>query len=195
MKIGLTGTIGSGKSLVSGALRELGAVVIDTDEVARDVVAPGTQGLQSVIDNWGNGVLAPDGTLDRKKLAGIVFNDESQRAKLNAILHPLIAMETARRMAAAPPGAHIVLEVPLLFESGFDKLVDVAWVVAADEDTLVRRVCARDGASEDDVRARMQSQMPQKEKMRRARIVIYNNGSVEETKQQILEAWNNLEKL
>jgi dephospho-CoA kinase len=195
VKIGLTGTIGSGKSLVSAALRDLGAVVIDTDEVARDVVAPGTPGLLSLIGNWGPEVLAPGGTLDRKKLADIVFKDESQRIKLNAILHPLIGMETARRMAEAPPGRHIVLEVPLLFESGFDRLVDVVWVVAADEEMLVRRVCERDAAAEPEVRARMRAQMPQQEKIRRAHIVIYNNGSIEDTKRQTAEAWNNLEKL
>lgn len=195
MRIGLTGTIGSGKSLVADTLEDLGAVVIDTDQVARDVVMPGTPGLRAIVDAWGEQVLQPDGTLDRQKLADIVFVDDAQRQKLNGILHPLIGQETARRMASAPPDRHIVLAVPLLFESGFDKLVQSTWTVAADEKILVQRIIARDRVSEEHALQRIRSQMPQKDKIERSNVVIYNNGSIEDTRRQVRKAWSEIEEL
>ena len=194
MKIGLTGTIGSGKSLVASLLEELGAFVIDTDVIAREVVAPDTPGWREVVKTWGEDVLAPDRTLDRRKIADIVFQNESERKKLNGILHPLIGAETVQRMNAAPADTHAVLVVPLLFESGFDKLVERVWVVAADEEVLMRRVAARDDCSAEHVKSRIATQMPQQEKIDRAHVVITNNGSVDETRQQVVEAWNNIEK-
>lgn len=195
VRIGLTGTIGSGKSLVADMLQELGAVLIDTDQVARDVVLPGSPGLALIVAQWGGKVLSANGELDRQKLADIVFVDDQQRRKLNGILHPLIGRETAQRMAAAPPGRHVVLAVPLLFESGFEKFVERVWTVAADEETLIARITARDNVSREHALQRIQSQMPQQQKIERSNVVIYNNGSIEDTRRQVRKAWSHIEEL
>ncbi|HOC94299.1 MAG TPA: dephospho-CoA kinase [bacterium] len=192
--IGLTGTIGSGKSAVAGMLAELGAEVIDTDKVAREVVEPGTPGLKKLVETWGESLLTGDGSLDREKLAAIVFADEGQRRRLNSILHPMIGAEVAARLAASRAPA-VVLEVPLLFESGFDKMAHECWVVTADEDSLPKRIAARDGAGEDAARARITSQMSQEEKARRADVVIDNSGTLAQTRTQVAEAWRKIEKL
>lgn len=192
--IGLTGTIGSGKSTVARMLAELGADVIDTDEIAREVVLPGTPGLKAVIDAWGEQVLAPDGALDRERLAEIVFEDEKQRVRLNGILHPLIGIETQRRISESEARV-IVLVAPLLFESGMDKIVRQRWVVAASEASLVERICARDGCAPDHARDRIGSQMSQDEKIALADVVIDNSRSVGQTRKQVEEAWRKLEKL
>ena len=126
LRVGLSGGIGSGKSTVARALARRGAVVIDADAIARQVVEPGQPGLAAVVSRFGPDVLDPDGRLDRPKLAALVFHDAEARADLNAIVHPLVAAESARRMAAAPPGAVVVLDVPLLVEAG----VGANWEVA-----------------------------------------------------------------
>ena len=194
MKIGLTGTIGSGKSLVASMLEGLGAAVIDTDEIARHVVEPGTQGLEKIVSRWGSGVLDGDGKLDRKQLANIVFDDAGQLRELNGMLHPLIMRETAERIAGVPAGKVTVLVVPLLFESGFDAIVDRVWLVTADEQAIVDRIRMRDDATEDEARQRIAAQMLQSEKEKRAHLIIRNSGSVEETRKQVLEAWSKIEK-
>ena len=192
--IGLTGTIGSGKSAVARMLGELGADVIDTDEIARDVVKPGTKGLGALVAEWGEDILNPDGMLNRDKLARIVFKDEKDRIKLNSILHPLIMEETGNRLAdSKAPVA--VLVVPLLFESGMDKIVSQRWVVTAAEGELVRRICGRDGCEPDHARDRIRSQMSQEEKIARADVVIDNGGTLERTRAAVGEAWKRLEKL
>jgi dephospho-CoA kinase len=192
--IGLTGTIGSGKSAVAKMLADLGADVIDTDELAREVVTPGSKGLEAIVAEWGAGILNTDGSLDRDKLARIVFQDEARLNKLNSILHPLIIAET-QKMLAETKAAAAVLVVPLLFESGMDKIVNQRWVVAAPEDELVRRICARDGCDPEHARARIRSQMSQDEKIARADAVIDNGGPLERTRAAVEEAWNRLEKL
>lgn len=194
MIIGLTGTIGSGKSLVAGVLEKLGAVVIDTDIIAREAVAPGTTGWQGIVDNWGEEILLPDRTIDRKKLAQIVFTDEVKRITLNSLLHPIIAEETAKKIAMAPQGKVIVLVVPLLFESGLHRLAQQIWVVIGSEDALVDRICRRDGATREHALDRIRSQMPQKEKAARADVVIDNSGTIENTEKQVREAFLELGK-
>jgi dephospho-CoA kinase len=190
----LTGTIGSGKSAVAKMLGELGADIIDTDEIAREVVLPGTQGLKQIVETWGDGVLEASGILDRNRLARIVFKDEDQRKKLNGILHPLIMIETRKRIAASK--AHVVaLVVPLLFESGMDRIMNQRWVVAADESALVLRICERDGCEPEHARDRIRSQMSQDEKIALADVVIDNSGPLEQTRKFVEEAWNRLEKL
>lgn len=192
--IGLTGTIGSGKSAVARMLGELGADIIDTDEIARDVVKPGTKGLGTLVAEWGEDILNPDGMLNRDKLARIVFKDEKDRIKLNSILHPLIMEETGNRLAdSKAPVA--VLVVPLLFESGMDKIVSQRWVVTAAEGELIRRICERDGCEPDHARDRIRSQMSQEEKIARADVVIDNGGTLERTRAAVGEAWKRLEKL
>jgi dephospho-CoA kinase len=195
MIIGLTGTIGSGKSLVASILEELGAFVIDTDVIARKVVLPGSKGWRAIVDIWGEDVLAEDKSIDRKKLAEIVFKNEPDRLRLNGILHPLIGEETAAEIASAPAGSHIVLVVPLLFESGFDRLARQNWVVSSDDNKLIERICARDGCTPKQALARIEAQMSQQEKIRRAHVVIDNSGDIEHTQRQVKEAWSKIEKL
>ena len=195
MIIGLTGTIGSGKSAVASMMEALGAVIADTDDIARQVVEPHTCGWEKIVECWGRGILAPDMSIDRKKLASIVFHNESDRIKLNGIIHPLIAAETAKRIASAPPGRHVVLVVPLLFESGFDKMTQSNWVVAANESILIDRITSRDSCAKEDALARIAAQMPQEDKIKRADIVIWNNGSLEETREQVTQAWKKYETL
>ena len=174
-------------------LGELGAEIIDTDEIARDVVLPGAPGLKMITDTWGTRVLKTDGTLDREALAGIVFADEEQRRELNGMLHPLIAVET-RKWIEASKSDVVVMVVPLLFESGMDRMCGQCWVVNADEDLLVRRIMERDGCGAEHARDRIRSQMSQMEKTARADVVIDNSGSLEDTRRIVEEAWNQLEK-
>jgi len=194
MLIGLTGTIGSGKSAVARMLAELGADIIDTDEIAREVVLPGTPGLNRIIEIWGAGMIAPDGTLDRDKLARTVFADEAQRKKLNGILHPLIMMETQKRITASKAQV-IVLVVPLLFESGMAGIVNSKWVVTAPDEILLSRICSRDGCEPEHARDRIRSQMSQDEKIALADVVIDNGGTLEQTRTLVKEAWDKIEKL
>lgn len=191
--IGLTGTIGSGKSFVAETLRELGAEIIDTDVIAREVVEPGTPGLKAIAARWGDRVLKADGTLDRDAVAGIVFKDESERAWLNGHLHPIIAMETAEQLRrSAKPVT--VLVVPLLFESRMDAMADQTWTVIADDETLVERIMKRDSCGRDAALARIRTQMSQDEKAKRSHVVINNCGTMEETKEQTREAYDRIEK-
>jgi len=192
--IGLTGTIGTGKSLVASIMSELGAEVIDTDEVSRIVVEPGTRGYKEIVETWGEKVINPSNELDREKLADIVFNDEHQRKKLNSILHPLIIEKTFELIKASYKDI-IVLAVPLLFESGMDKMVTQKWVVTADEDEIVSRIQKRDGCGKDQALKRIASQMSQKEKMERADVIIDNSGKIEETRSKVKEAMDRIEKL
>ncbi len=192
--IGLTGTIGSGKSLVSRTLTELGADVIDADVIAREVVEPGTEGLERIVGRWGGRVLSSDGTLNREAVSDIVFNDESERIWLNGLLHPIIGRETARRIAGS--AAHIVvLEAPLLFESGMDKSTHENWLVIAREQQLVERIMRRDNCTRARAEARIRSQMSQEEKKKLADVVIDNSGTESQTRSQVEEAWRNIEKL
>ncbi|MFA6450779.1 MAG: dephospho-CoA kinase [bacterium] len=191
--IGLTGTIGSGKSAVATMLASLGAYIIDADEIAREVVLPGTQGLNKIVETWGAGLLDENGTLDRDRLARIVFKDEEQRKKLNGILHPLIMLETQKRISDSDAQV-VVLVVPLLFESGMDRIVSEKWVVTAPEETLARRICERDGCEAEHARDRIGSQMSQREKIALADVVIDNGGTLEQTRKLAEEAWNKIEK-
>ena len=191
--IGLTGGIGSGKSTVSAMLRELGAVVIDADEGARAVVEPGRPALAEIVATFGPDILDPSGRLDRQRLADLVFHDEASRRRLNAITHPRVREWMAARMQeAATAGAEVVvLDIPLLFESGRDEDMKDVVLVWTPEEAQVTRAVAR-GASEADVRARMAAQMPLAEKRERARWVIDNSGSLEETRRRVEDVWHEL---
>jgi len=194
MIIGLTGTIGSGKSFIAAVLDEFGAYVIDTDVIARAVVEPQTDGWRTIVERWGKDILAPDGTVDRKKLGEIVFASKAERGALNAILHPLIMQKMLEEMRNAPAGAHVVLIVPLLFEGGVQHLVDSVWVVTAPEEILVKRLMERDSITEEQALARIGAQMPQAEKIRMADVVIDNGGTLEQTREHVIAAWRNLAK-
>lgn len=191
--IGLTGTIGSGKSFVAEVLADNGAEIIDTDLIAREVVAPGTEGLARISERWGGSVLNEDGTLNREALASIVFKNDAERTWLNQLLHPLIGHETATRLGSSDADI-TVLVVPLLFESGMDATVDQSWLVVADEATLLDRICSRDSCTREAAEARIRTQMPQDEKRKRADVVIDNSETKEITKMKVLEAMARIEK-
>ena len=191
--IGLTGGIGSGKSTVAGMLHELGAVVVDADEGARAVVAPGEPALLEIVEAFGPGMLRPDHSLDRERLAARVFDDEASRVRLNEITHPRVRAWMAERMrAAAEAGAEvIVLDIPLLFESGLETGLDAIVVVWTPVEVQFRRAVDR-GMAGADVRARIKAQMPIDEKRARATEVVDNSGTREETLRQVRELWPRL---
>ncbi len=188
--IGLTGGLGSGKSTVSEMLRELGATVVDADEGARVVVEPDQPALAEIRERFGDGVFAPDGGLDREKLADVVFNDEGAREDLNAITHPRVRAWMAERMqeAAAAGAPAVVLDIPLLFESGLTAGLDEIVVVWAPVEQQFKRAVAR-GLRGDDARARIKAQMPIDEKRASATMVIDNSGSKDQTRRQVEEFW------
>ena len=178
--IGLTGGIASGKSTVARVLRELGVAVIDADAMAREVVAPGTEGLAEVIATFGPEVLAPDGGLDRAKLASIVFADTQARAKLTAITHPRIAQLSAQRIAEAMQTRtpYVVYEAALIVETGLHQGMAALIVVSASEPAQVQRAVARDAMTEEAARARIAAQLPLSQKTAVADYVIENEGDL-----------------
>lgn len=192
-KVGLTGGIASGKSTVSGFLREMGAIIIDADEVARQIVEPGQPALQEIAEEFGPEVILPDGHLDRARLGDIVFRDPAQRLKLNAITHPRWQEMFKIRMMELPAGVQAVFwDVPLLFETGTDKAVDQVWLVWVDEKTQIERLMARNNYTEEEALMRIRSQMPMEEKKERADLLIDNRGPMEETKRAVTRYYNEL---
>jgi dephospho-CoA kinase len=192
--VGLTGGIASGKSTVARAFAALGAEVIDADQVARDVVAPGQPALDDIVRAFGREVLLPDGTLDRKRVAARVFADAEARRALNAITHPRIAAETARRIAeAAARGARLVVyEASLLVENGLHRGFEALVVVSLPPEDQVRRAVERDGMTADEARARLAAQLPLAEKVAAADYVIDNAGGPDETRRQVEAVWRDL---
>jgi dephospho-CoA kinase len=192
--IGLTGGIASGKSLVAGLLRGLGAHTIDADAIAREVVTPGSPALRAIAETFGPSVIRADGTLDRKALAGRIFADPAARRKLNAMTHPEIRRrigEAVDRVRAARPDAVVVVEVPLLLDTappGAYALDGIVVVFAAEAEQL-RRLVARDGLDEASARRRLASQRPLREKVAEATWVIDNSGSLEQTRRQVEALW------
>lgn len=191
MRVGLTGGVGAGKSTVSRLLAGRGAVVIDADAIAREVVEPGTPGYDAVVRRFGSGVVASDGSLDRAALAAIVFADAAARADLNAIVHPLVGQRTEQLMAAAPPDAVVVYDVPLLVESGLAAGFDVVVVVLAADETRVSRLAGR-GMPEADARARMAAQATDEQRRVVADEVLVNDGTVDELTAQVDALWQRL---
>ena len=190
LRVGLSGGIGSGKSTVARGLARRGAIVIDADAIAREVVEPGRPGLAAVVDRFGPEVVDAGGRLDRPVLAALVFDDAAARADLNAIVHPLVAAETARRLAGAPPDAVVVLDVPLLVEaarSGYDVVV----IVEAPEAVRLERLVAR-GMAEEDARRRMATQASDAERRKVADVVLDNSGSEDGLEAQIDSLWAQL---
>lgn len=181
MLIGLTGSIGAGKSTVAARLKALGAYVIDADEVAREVSSRGSEGLREIVSAFGEGVLQADGALDRKKLAAIVFAEEEKRLALNAVLHPRILNAMRKRAAevlAAKKNAIVVYDMPLLIETGEHARVDSVWLVTASDEARIARVMARDACTRDEARSRIAAQMPQEEKCAYAHEIIDNSGDL-----------------
>lgn len=189
--IGLTGGIGVGKTQVSQLLADLGVEIVNADLLGHEVYQPGTEGWRAVVDAFGDGVVAQDGAIDRKALGGIVFSDPRQLERLNAIMHPRIyALAEAKLSALAARGVRAaVLEAALLIEAQWTPLVQEVWVIASDEDAVIRRLRER-GLDEDAARARINSQMPQSERIAHAHAVIDNNGSLEDLAGKIQTLWN-----
>lgn len=194
LKVGLTGGIGSGKSAVSAELAGHGAVVIDADAIAREVVEPGTPGLAAVVAEFGEGVLAPDGSLDRPRLGEIVFADEARLARLNAIVHPLVGERSAELMARAEAdGAPVVVyDVPLLVENGLESLYDVVVVVDTPDEVRVRRVAETRGMDPEQVRARIRAQADRETRLAAADLVVDNSGSREQLTERVARVWEEL---
>lgn len=191
MRVGLTGGIASGKSTVSQILRELGAVVIDGDALAREVVAKGTPGLAQVVAEFGEGILAPDGELDRPRMGELVFSDEGARRRLEAIVHPLVFERIVALEQNAADGAVVVHDIPLLAESGRAGTFDAVIVVDVPPEQQVERGVAR-GMAESDVRGRMASQASRDERLAIATHIVENTGTVEELRARVTELYDEL---
>jgi dephospho-CoA kinase len=191
MRVGLTGGVGSGKSTVAALLAGHGAVVIDADAIAREVVEPGTPGYQAVVARFGPDVVRADGSLDRPALAAVVFADEAARADLNAIVHPLVGQRSAELMAVAGADDLVVYDVPLLVESGLGAAFDVVVVVEAAVETRLARLVER-GLAEADARARMAAQATDEQRRAVAHEVIANDGSRAELAAEVEELWRRL---
>lgn len=188
--IGLTGGIASGKSTVSRCLEEAGIPVIDADVIARDVVRPGQKAYTEIVNRFGRWVLGEDGEIDRVRLGALVFEDEKARKDLEAITHPEIVREIARRVRdirQEKDPSLVVIDAALLFESGLSQSMDRNILVTASPDIQMRRVMERDGLSEVETRRRIASQMPSEEKLKLAHFVIDNSGTREETARQVHE--------
>jgi dephospho-CoA kinase len=188
LRIGLTGGIGSGKSTVSRLLAARGAVLVDADVIAREVVEPGTPGLAAVVDAFGPGILAADGSLDRPALAAVVFADPDARRRLDAIVHPLVRARATEVAAAASPDAVVVHDVPLLVETGQAAAYDLVLVVEADLETRVTRLVQR-GLTAEDARARMAAQATDDQRRAVADVVLDNSGPPEQLAAQVDRLW------
>jgi dephospho-CoA kinase len=188
LRIGLTGGIGSGKSTVSRLLGEHGAVVVDADVIAREVVAPGTPGLAAIVEAFGPTVLAADGSLDRPGLAAVVFADPQARRRLDGIVHPLVRARAGELEAAAPADAVVVHDVPLLAETGQGSSYDLVVVVEADPAVRVARLVQR-GLTADDARARIAVQATDEQRRAIADVVLDNSGTPEQLAEQVERLW------
>jgi dephospho-CoA kinase len=191
--VGLTGGIASGKTTVAEALRREGAAIIDTDEIAREVTAPGSPALEEIVKAFGPEIVTADGTLDRKRLGSLVFEQAPARRRLEQITHPRIRAEMLRRLEQLrrqprPPPV-VVVVIPLLYEAGAERDVDTVVVVTAPPEDQVQRLMARDGLSRDHAQARVSAQMPTQEKARRADFVVDASGAIEETRRQAAKLW------
>lgn len=187
--IGLTGNIATGKSNVLSEMRALGAVIIDADEVARAVQQPGQPALARILDAFGTGVFKPDGALDRRALAEVVFAERVKLKQLESIVHPAIRAEIERRLDAVPDGKVAVLEAILLFENHWAERCDQVWVTDCAPAEQVSRLVASRGLTEDEAWARVRAQNAQADKVARATVVIDTRGPVEETRVQVRKAF------
>jgi len=194
MIIGLTGGIGTGKSTVSAMIKAKGIMVIDSDQIAREVVEPGSKALAQIVAHFGQEVLLPDGRLNRKALGARVFGNEEERKRLMEITHPAIFAETEKRISEAKKNgeALIVLDSPLLIETGRYKQTDLVVLVYADEETQLQRIMSRDNLTEEEARYRINAQMPIDEKRQYADIIIDNRGTIEELEVQVAQLLNRL---
>lgn len=189
LRVGLTGGMGSGKSMVAARLAECGASIIDSDRIAREVVRPGSDGLRAVIGEFGEEILAADGSLDRSALAARVFSDAGTRARLNAVVHPLVAAHSAELVAAAPVDAIVVQDIPLLVEAGMAAGFPLVIVVHADAAVRLRRLIEQRGMAESDAAARLAAQATDQQHRTAADIWLDNNGSRDDTLSAVDRLW------
>lgn len=189
LRVALTGGIATGKSRCLSVLRELGVPTIDADHLAREVIAPGTAGLRAVVERFGPRVLEQDGTIDRNRLAGIIFGDAGARRDLEAIIHPRVytAIEHWFKTLDAPAS---VADIPLLYETGRDRDFDIVIVAACTPEQQVERLMSRSGLSEPAARARIAAQLPLADKVARADYLIDTSGTLEETDTNTLRVWH-----
>ncbi|MEU8027087.1 dephospho-CoA kinase [Streptomyces sp. NPDC049099] len=192
LRVGLTGGIGAGKSEVSRLLVEHGAVLIDADRIAREVVAPGTPGLAAVVEAFGEAVLTADGSLDRPKLGSIVFADPEKLAVLNAIVHPLVGARSSELEDAAADDAVVIHDVPLLTENALAPLYDLVIVVDASTETQLDRLVRLRGMTEEDARARMAAQATREQRREIADILIDNDVPLDALHKRVAEVWEDL---
>jgi dephospho-CoA kinase len=195
MIIGLTGSIASGKSTISAMLKEKGYPIIDADLVARLVVEPGTSNLREIEHTFGHAVMHEDGTLNRDALGKLIFDDPAKRKQLNDLMHPAIRSEMLRQRDELFESGQktLIMDIPLLFESRLQHFVDKILVVSVTEEMQLQRLMSRNSLSKEEASARIQSQLPISEKEKGADAVIYNNGTIEQSKEQlerILVEWD-----
>lgn len=197
MRVGLTGGIASGKSTVLAQFKAHGASVIDADVIAREVVAPGTEGLQKIVANFGPAYIQEDGTLDRAKLGQLIFADEAERKKLNRLLHPLInrrMREQMNRYETACPAVPVIADIPLLIENNLTALFDRIVVVYVPKALQIERLMRRDALTGEEAEQRINAQMPLEDKKKYADYVIDNAGSVDNTRRQVEDVWDSLRR-
>ncbi|HET7665876.1 MAG TPA: dephospho-CoA kinase, partial [Mycobacterium sp.] len=190
LRIGLTGGIGAGKSTVSAAFADCGGIIVDGDVIAREVVEPGTQGLAQLVEAFGDDILLPGGALNRPALAARAFVDDEKRAKLNGIVHPLVARRRQEILDAVHDDAVVVEDIPLLVETGLAPLFPLVVVVTADEETRIERLIKR-GMDEADARARIKAQAPEDQRRAIADVLLDNSGSQGELVEKAREVWYN----
>jgi len=191
LRIGLTGGIGAGKSALSATFAQCGAIIVDGDVIAREVVEPGTEGLASLVEAFGKDILLPDGSLDRPALAAKAFRDDAARGVLNGIVHPLVGRRRSEIIAAVSEDAVVVEDIPLLVESGMAPLFPLVVVVHADVEVRVRRLVEQRGMSEEDARARIAAQADDEQRRAVADVWLDNSGSPGELERRARDVWHN----
>jgi dephospho-CoA kinase len=191
LTIGLTGGIGTGKSVVADLLKQHGAAIIDADRLGHEAYTPHTEAWEAVVAAFGNDILTPEGEIDRRKLGGIVFADVSQLERLNGIMHPIMArMVEQRKSGLQDDGVAVaVVEAAVLFEAGWDALVDEVWTTDAPVDTVVQRLRERNGLSDEEARKRINSQMPAAERNRRSDVVVNNAADPATLRRTVAAMW------
>jgi dephospho-CoA kinase len=192
--IGLTGGIGSGKSTVSRFLADLGAVIIDADKIGHEAYRPDTGTWRKLVKTFGSGILIADNTVDRKKLGAIVFGDETELKRLNAIIHPQITEIIKKQIAdyRCQGAKVVVVDAPVLFEANAKNLVEEVWVVVSNEANVIKRAIARTSLPEEQIRSRIRSQLSNEERIKRAQVVIHNDGTAEDLQKKVHKLWNQL---
>jgi dephospho-CoA kinase len=190
--VGLTGGIGSGKTTVAALFAQKGAFIIDTDALAREVVRPPSPQLQAIRAEFGSEIIGADGQLERDALARIIFSDERKRAKLNELMHPEILKRVLGLIGSQPPSKVVVVVVPLLFESNFERNCDRVVAVVAPPDLRRQRIAERDGLTGSEIEARMRTQLPESEYERRADVIVRNDGNLTALGHEVDRAWEKI---